>query len=70
MRGVILQMNVWPPRVIVCPYCDSYHPANEAESNCEDVFYLYATCPEVGEVRLKHEFQDRFKRLKEVAIIA
>ena len=63
-------MKVWPPKDINCPYCQSYHSTSEVESNNEDVFYVYSNCPEVGEVRIKYEFQDRFKRLKEVAIIA
>ena len=63
-------MKVWPPEEIMCPFCSSIHPTKEAEFDYEDTFYVYADCPTGGEVRLKYEFQDRFKRLKEVAIVA
>ena len=50
---------------IPCPYCLGYHKIFEVEWNYEDTFYAYMKCPEVGEVRVTFEFQDRFKRFEE-----
>ena len=58
-------------RNVFCPFCSSTHPTKESRFDYEDtVYYVYADCHSGGEVRLKYEFQDRFKRLKEVAIVA
>ena len=61
---------IWPPNMIPCPFCQREHPVKEAESNNEDTSYAYADCPDVGEVRVTYEFQDRFKRITEMAIVA
>jgi hypothetical protein len=47
---------------IPCPYCLGMHRIKEAEWNDEDVFWAYLDCPEVGEVRIEFQFQDKFKR--------
>jgi hypothetical protein len=47
---------------IPCPYCLGMHRIKEVEWNDEDVFWAYLDCPEVGEVRIEFQFQDKFKR--------
>lgn len=48
---------------IPCPYCLGFHRIREAESNGEDEYYAYlSACPDLGEVRVTFQFQDKFKR--------
>jgi len=51
-----------------CPFCLKTHNITDADWDGEDTFFAYAKCPEVGEIRYKIEYQDKFKRVSKNSV--
>ena len=45
-----------------CPFCGESHTVEDVEFDGEDTCCSYMRCPDVGEVRVKYEFQDEWVR--------